>query len=84
MSDQESDAILDPLCLKIFTWNIEGISRNKYNLFNLSMSEKPSVMFLAEPWLHLCDAPLATSLMSSSYCHFLNSEDGQTRLPALS
>ena len=79
-----SDANCDSLHLKIFTWNISGLNRNKYNLLNLIQSSpEPSFIFLSEPWLHLSDAPLATDLVSPKYCYYLNSEDRHDSLLSL-
>ena len=65
------------------TWNIEGFSRNKYNLSYLVDKEDPSLIFLSEPWLHLPDAPLATEQLESVYNFYLNSEDRHDDLLSL-
>ena len=57
------------------TWNVEGFCRNKYNLLQIIHDEDPSFIFIAEPWLHLPDAPLALEEFASQYSFFLNSED---------
>ena len=62
------------LLITNLTWNIEGFSRNKFNLAHLVKREEPSLIFLSEPWLHLSDAPLAEDLQML-YNYYLKSED---------
>ena len=76
-------SVANQLYLKIFTWNIEGYARNKFNLQQLVKTEQPSFIFLSEPWLHLADAPLATDQITCSYSYFLNSEDRHDPLLSL-
>ena len=61
--------------IRNLTRNIEGFLRNKYNLLQIIHNEDPSFIFLAEPWLHLPDAPLALEEFVGQYSFFLNSED---------
>ena len=70
--------------MNILTWNIEGISRNRFNLAKIIDDEAPSLIFIAEPWLHLADAPLTLKEFSHQYNHYLNSEDLHDNLLSLS
>ena len=63
------------MSIKVLTWNIEGFSRNLFNLLQILQDDDPSLIFIAEPWLHLPDAPLALKEYSHQYSYFLNSED---------
>ena len=63
------------MSIKVLTWNIEGFSRNLFNLLQILQDDDPSLMFIAEPWLHLPDAPLTLKEYSHQYSYFLNSED---------
>ena len=65
------------------TWNCEGLTRNKYNLYKIIEEEDPSLIFLSEPWLHLPDAPLTTDQISTKYKYYLNSEDRHNDLLSL-
>ena len=71
------------MTLTNLTWNCEGLSRNKYNLYNIIEEEDPSFIFISEPWLHLCDAPLALDQISTKYRYYLNSEDRHNDLLSL-
>ena len=66
------------------TWNIEGFSRNAFNLLDILLQEDPSCIFISEPWLHLADAPLALKPFLPQYCYYLNSEDRHDPLLSLS
>ena len=57
------------------TWNIEGISRNRFNLLQIAKDQDLSFIFIAEPWLHLPDAPLVLQDFCHHYSYYLNSED---------
>ena len=57
------------------TWNIEGFFRNAFNLLKIIQDEEPTLVFIAEPWLHLPDAPLALKEHQHQYNYYLNSED---------
>ena len=65
------------------TWNIEGFSRNAFNLLQLLQQEDISLIFISEPWLHLADAPLALKQFLPMYKYFLNSEDRHDSLLSL-
>ena len=71
------------MLLKNLTWNIEGFSRNRFNLCNLIQLEDPTFIFIGEPWLHLPDALLATDQISNLYNFYLNSEDRHDDLLSL-
>ena len=70
--------------IKNLIWNIEGFSRNLYNLLQLLQDEYPSLIFISEPWLHLSDAPLTLKQYLHQYNYFLNSEDRHDDLLSLS
>ena len=70
--------------LKSLTWNIEGLSRNLYNLYQLTRDEDPSLIHISEPWIHLSDTPLALQMFLPNYKFFLNSEDRHDSLLSLS
>ena len=57
------------------TWNIEGYSRNAYELRQIVDSSFPDLIFLSEAKLFQADANLATELLSSAYKYSPNSED---------
>ena len=65
------------------TWNIEGFSRNCWNLLKILQYEDPSLIFITEPWLHLPDAPLVLKEYLHQYNYFLNSEDRHDSLLSL-
>ena len=65
------------------TWNIEGFSRNCWNLLKILQDEDPSLIFITEPWLHLSDAPLVLKEYLHQYNYFLNSEDRHDSLLSL-
>ena len=65
------------------TWNIEGLSRNRWNLLKILQDEDPSFIFITEPWLHLPDAPLVLKELLHQYNFFLNSEDRHDNLLSL-
>ena len=71
------------LILTILSWNLEGFSRNSFNLAEIARIEKPSLIFLSEPWLHLSDAQIALEHLSHQYCSYLNSEDRHDDLLSL-
>ena len=71
------------MILKNLTWNIEGFSRNSFNLLQLLLQEDISCLFISEPWLHLADAPLALKQYLPNYNYFLNSEDRHDSLLSL-
>ena len=71
------------MLIKILTWNIEGFSRNAFNLLQILQKEDPSFVFISEPWLHLADAPLALQHFLPQYNFFLNSEDRHDPLLSL-
>ena len=60
--------------MKVLTWNVEGISRDVFNLLDLAEAEQSSVIFIAEHWLHLLDAPLTFDEYFHQYSYFLNFE----------
>ena len=69
MSTDLSDANTSKkLFLTNLAWNVEGLSRNVYNLLRKVQDEDPSLICLSEPWLHLPDAeiPLEISFPSTS------------------
>ena len=72
-----------PMIIKNLTWNIEGFSRNSFNLLKILSQEDPSCIFISEPWLYLADAPLALQQFLPQYCYFLNSEDRHDPLLSL-
>ena len=57
------------------SWNIEGLSRNIYNLDNFLTEYKPSLIFLSEPQVFSCDIERLMTLFDGSYKFVLNSED---------
>ena len=69
--------------LRNLTWNIEGLSKNLFNLLHLIQEEDPTLIFLSEPWLHLSDAPTVLQDLQSSHNYFLNSEDRHDQLLSL-
>ena len=71
------------MLLRILSWNVEGLARNIFNLKQIVQAEKPSLIFLSEPWLHLSDASLALGHISNQYSFYLNSEDRHDDLLAL-
>ena len=71
------------MIVKNLTWNIEGFSRNAFNLLQLLHQEDISFIFISEPWLHLADAPLALEQYLPQYNYFLNSEDRHDSLLSL-
>ena len=62
---------------------MEGFSRNAFNLLQVIHDEKPSIIFAAEPWLHLPDAPVALKEYTNQYSYYLNSEDRHDTLLSL-
>ena len=71
------------MCIKNLTWNIEGISRNRFNLLQIAKDQDLSLIFIAEPWLHLPDSFTATDQISNLYNYYLNSEDRHDDLLSL-
>ena len=71
------------MIVKNLTWNIEGLSRNVFNLVQMLHQEDPSFAFISEPWLHLADAPTALDQHLPQYNYFLNSEDRHDPLLSL-
>ena len=84
MSTDLSDANTSKkLFLTNLTWNIEGLSRNVYNLLKIVQDEDPSLICLSEPWLHLPDAEISLENFLPKYKYFLNSEDRHDKLLSL-
>ena len=73
-TDAKETFLYDKLiCL---TWNIEGYSRNCFELRQiLDSSVSPDLIFLSESKLFQPDVKLSTALLSPDYEFFLNSED---------
>ena len=57
------------------TWNCEGFNRVSHDLLNICSEEDIDIVFISEPWLFQADVSVATSIFSSTYSHYLNSED---------
>ena len=70
--------------MTVLTWNVEGFSRNVFNLLKILQDEDPHLIFISEPWLHLPDAPLALKEYLYKYNFYLNSEDRHDALLSLS
>ena len=59
----------------VLTWNIEGLSRNIYNLKHFVSLHQPDIIFLSEPQIFDCDVGQVTALLSNEYTFILNSAD---------
>ena len=57
------------------TWNIEGLSRNIWNLQNFTNNHFPDFIFLSEPQIFACDLDLAMKPLQGEYKCSLNSAD---------
>ena len=57
------------------SWNIEGFSRNIYNLRHFLDLHQPDLVFLSEPQIHSCNLDLAAKPLSGSYMYSLNTAD---------
>ena len=64
----------DPMKLSCLTWNIEGFSRNMFDLKAIVDSQEPALIFISEPWLFQSDLPNVAKLFPS-YNFILNSDD---------
>ena len=72
------------MSFNVLSWNIEGCSRNVFNLMKILKDEDPSLIFISEPWMHLSDAPLILNEFKHQYSYYLNSEDRHDPLLSLS
>ena len=61
--------------MKIISWNIEGLQRNIYNLDHFLLKYKPSLVFLSEPQIFVCDVARVMELFGDKFKYSLNSED---------
>ena len=57
------------------TWNIEGLRRNVHSLKHFVDKYKPSLVFLSEPQIFLCDTSLLLQTFQGCYSYHLSSED---------
>ena len=58
-----------------FSWNIEGFSRNIYNLRHLIDQYHPDFIMLSEPQIYSPDLSLIVGLLATAYSFSLNSAD---------
>ena len=58
-----------------FTWNVEGFSRNRFNLQHFVDLHLPDFIFLSEPQIYANDLDSAMRTLSSEYFSSLNSAD---------
>ena len=59
----------------MFTWNIEGLRRNIFNLAHFLKTYSPDMVFLSEPQVFECDIIPIMSHLVKEYCYKLNSQD---------
>ena len=59
----------------IFTWNVEGVRRNIFNLKNLLNDHRPHLIFLSETQIFACDSSHVMSHLEGDYCCYPNSLD---------
>ena len=57
------------------TWNLEGFTRNAYNLKYFSTYYKPDPIFISEPQIYQNDVKTPMALLQGEYCFALNSAD---------
>ena len=57
------------------SWNIEGLSRNVFNLKHFSDLYQPDLVFLSEPQIHSCNLAQTLKHLSGAYASSLNSAD---------
>ena len=57
------------------TWNIEGISRNIFNLKHFIDIFNPDLLFISEPQLYQCNLNQIMSVISADYKYSMNSFD---------
>ena len=58
-----------------FSWNIEGFSRNIYNLKHLIDQYHPDFIMRSEPQIYSPDLNLIVGLLATEYSFSLNSAD---------
>ena len=61
--------------ISIFTWNIEGLGRNVFNLKHLTDFHQPDLIFLGEPQIYSCNLNLVMKPLSGEYESSLSSDD---------
>lgn len=61
--------------LKFFTWNLEGLKRNIFNLKHLTDLVNPDLAFLSEPNVFSHDADSLMTTCMNKYNYSINSED---------
>ena len=61
--------------LKFFTWNLEGLKRNIFNLKHLTDLVNPDLAFLSEPNVFSHDADSLMATFMNKYKFSINSED---------
>ena len=57
------------------SWNIEGLSRNVFNLKHFTDLYQPDLVFLSEPQIYSCDLAQTMKYLSGAYASSLNSAD---------
>ena len=57
------------------TWNLEGFSRNVYNLKYFAAHHQIDFVFISEPQIYQCDVELSMASLKGEYCYALNSAD---------
>ena len=61
--------------MNVFTWNIEGLKRNIFNLKTFLDKYQPDMVHLGEPQTFRFDLPKLMDIIGDDYCAELNSDD---------